>query len=403
MNQRSSSKQRRPKTTRKKTVARKPLRRWLRTWKRARFKQRLAMILVPLVAVICVIALVVGLTTFVRWRREVDAATAAQDATAQRYGFNPGNIISDGQFFNEHAMSQAEVQAFLDQQGGALASMRFDTESHPADELCEAYEGATDESAAAVIDKSARACGISQKVLLTMLQKEQHLVTATAPTDFQIRAAMGLSCPDDANCDPAYAGFFNQVYGAARRYRYYLNHPDDYAYHAGRFNYVQYSPIPSCGGSQVYIENNATALLYVYTPYQPNQAALEAGTGEGDACSSYGNRNFSLIYTDWFNGYTGYSVDLVIPILCSVTLVCNFIFAFWRSRFTQNALVYMLLNIGVGVLPYLLLLFRVGTGRIDAHSIPWVICLIISAITCLGLIIFQGRALRCELEKRLHM
>ncbi len=133
-----------------------------------------------------------------------------------------------------------------------------------------------------------------------MLQKEQHLVTATAPTDFQIRAAMGLSCPDDANCDPAYAGFFNQVYGAARRYRYYLNHPDDYAYHAGRFNYVQYSPIPSCGGSQVYIENNATALLYVYTPYQPNQAALEAGTGEGDACSSYGNRNFSLIYTDWF-------------------------------------------------------------------------------------------------------
>lgn len=110
-----------------------------------------------------------------------------------------------------------------------------------------------------------------------------------------------------------------------------------------------------------------------------------------------------LIFTDWFNGYTGYSVDLVIPILCSVTLVCNFIFAFWRSHFTQNALVYMLLNIGVGVLPYLLLLFRVGTGRIDAHSIPWVICLIISAITCLGLIIFQGRALRSELEKRLHI
>ncbi len=45
-----------------------------------------------------------------------------------------------------------------------------------------------------------------------------------------------------------------------------------------------------------------------------------------------------LIFTDWFHGYTGYSVDLAIPILCSVTLVCNFIFAFWRSHFTQNAL-----------------------------------------------------------------
>lgn len=110
-----------------------------------------------------------------------------------------------------------------------------------------------------------------------------------------------------------------------------------------------------------------------------------------------------LVFTDWFHGYRGYSIDLVIPILCSVTLVCNFVFAFWRSHFTQNALVYMLLNIGVGVLPYLLLFFRIGTGRLDTHSIPWVICLIISAVTCLGLIIFQGRALRSELEKRLHM
>ncbi len=110
-----------------------------------------------------------------------------------------------------------------------------------------------------------------------------------------------------------------------------------------------------------------------------------------------------LIFTDWFNGYTGYSLDLVVPILCSVTLVCNFIFAFLRTRFTENALVYMLLNIGVGILPYLLVFFRVGTGSFDAHSIPWVICLIISAITFLGLMIFQGHALRSEIEKRLHM
>lgn len=258
------------------------------------------MIGVPLLGIICVIAMIVGLVTFVRWKREVDDATAAQNATARQYGFNPGNIISDAQFFNEHAMSRDEVQAFLDDQGGALASMTFDTESHPADELCAAYDGASDETAAAIIDKSARACGISQKVLLTMLQKEQHLATAADPTEFQIRAAMGLSCPDDAHCDPAYAGFSNQVYGAARRYRYYLAHRDEYNYHAGRFNYVPYNPNPDCGGSDIYIENDATALLYIYTPYQPNQAALEAGTGEGDACSAYGNRNFSLIYTDWF-------------------------------------------------------------------------------------------------------
>lgn len=155
-------------------------------------------------------------------------------------------------------------------------------------------------TAAAIIDKSARACGISQKVLLTVMQKEQHLVTAVEPTDLQYKAAMGLSCPDDANCDPAYAGFFRQVYGAAHRYQYYVAHESAYGYHANALNYIQYHPDAGCGGTNVYIENKATALLYIYTPYQPNDASLAAGFGEGDSCSSYGNRNFALIYTNWF-------------------------------------------------------------------------------------------------------
>ena len=35
--------------------------------------------------------------------------------------------------------------------------------------------------------------------------------------------------------------------------------------------------------------------------------------------------------------------------------------------------------------------------------LTWVICLIVSVITFLGLVIFKGRALRAELEKRLHL
>ena len=110
-----------------------------------------------------------------------------------------------------------------------------------------------------------------------------------------------------------------------------------------------------------------------------------------------------IVFTDWFTGYTGYSLDLVVPILCSVTLVCNFIFAFLHSRFTANALVYLLMNIGVGLLPYILLFFRIDRGHIDGHSIPWVNCLIISAVTFLGLVIFKGRDLRSEIAKRLHL
>ncbi|MCH3974858.1 MAG: hemagglutinin [Bifidobacterium sp.] len=271
-----------------------------------RRKLSVAQIIVSIVAAFCALVLIMGLVRFVQWQHEISTVQNEQAAAARQYGFNPGDIISDGQFFNSNAMSQAEVQSFIDEQGAScsgtrcLKSMTFDTANRPADGLCSAYAGVKGESAAAIIDKSARACGLSQKVLLTMLQKEQQLVSASNPTAFQYKAAMGLNCPDDASCDPAYAGFFNQVYGAAKRYQYYRAHEADYHYHAKALNYVAYHPNASCGGSPVYIENEATALLYIYTPYQPNAAALQAGDGEGDACSSYGNRNFSIIYRGWF-------------------------------------------------------------------------------------------------------
>ena len=43
------------------------------------------------------------------------------------------------------------------------------------------------------------------------------------------------------------------------------------------------------------IENRATAALYYYTPFTPNAAALANLGGTGDACLSYGNRNFWLL------------------------------------------------------------------------------------------------------------
>ncbi|RBP98688.1 hemagglutinin [Bifidobacterium aemilianum] len=251
-------------------------------------------------------ALIMGVVRFAQWRVEVHEAEDRQSQLTSQYDFNPGKIVSDGQFFNANAMSQAEIQAFLDDKGKVctaghcLKTASFDTQTKPADQLCKAYQGASAESAAAVINKSAKACGISQKVLLAMLQKEQHLISANNPSDFQYKSAMGLSCPDDAACDPNYAGFFNQVYGAAKRYKYYQAHENEYPYRTRQLNDIRYNPNTSCGSSQVYIENEATRLLYIYTPYQPNQAALAAGYGEGDSCSAYGNRNFALIYRDWF-------------------------------------------------------------------------------------------------------
>lgn len=106
-----------------------------------------------------------------------------------------------------------------------------------------------------------------------------------------------------------------------------------------------------------------------------------------------------VIFADYYIGWHGIAVDTIVPVLCSVALVLNFIFAFINRRFTENGLVYLLLNIVVGVVPYIGLTLR--------HSVrpplAWVICLIISMITFLGLVIFKGRSLLAEFEKRLHM
>ena len=155
-------------------------------------------------------------------------------------------------------------------------------------------------SAAQIIHEVAQSCGINPQVLLVLLQKEQSLITDTWPWSIQYRSATGYGCPDTAPCDEEYYGFFNQVYEAARAFKRYAANPVNYNYRAGRNNYIQYNPNASCGGSNVYIQNQATANLYIYTPYQPNASALNNLYGSGDGCGAYGNRNFWRMFNDWF-------------------------------------------------------------------------------------------------------
>jgi len=94
------------------------------------------------------------------------------------------------------------------------------------------------------------------------------------------------------------------VYSAAKQFRRYAANPTGYSYRAGRANTILWHPNTACGSSSVYIENQATASLYDYTPYRPNDAALAAGYLTGDSCSSYGIRNFHLYFRDWFGSAT---------------------------------------------------------------------------------------------------
>ena len=159
-------------------------------------------------------------------------------------------------------------------------------------------------SAADIIEEIGVACGISEKVILVLLQKEQGLVTSSTPSASSFAFATGYNCPDSTGCDPAYGGFFYQVYYAARQFKFYRANPTHFNFQAGRANAILFSPNASCGSGSVVIQNQATAGLYDYTPYQPNAAALANLTGSGDSCSSYGNRNFWVYYNAWFGSPT---------------------------------------------------------------------------------------------------
>lgn len=237
-------------------------------------------------------------------------------------GFTPGNIIDDGVFFNSATMSEDDIQRFLEArvpncQSGytCLKDWRDTSRTTAADAMCGPYSGAADERASRIIFKVAQACGINPQVILATLQKEQGLVTHTWPSDWRYRIAMGQGCPDTAACDTRYYGFFNQVYGAAWQFKRYANPPGTSRYFTwyapGNTWNIQFNPNANCGSSPVFVANQATADLYYYTPYQPNAAALAAGTGTGDGCSAYGNRNFYYYFTEWFGTVRGTGMVLV--------------------------------------------------------------------------------------------
>ena len=223
--------------------------------------------------------------------------------------FDPGLIISDAEFFNSGSMSQADIQSLLEarEQGcratygyPCLKDYRESTATRAASAgRCAAYNGAASEAASQIIWKVATACGISPRVIVVLLEKEQGLVTSLAPTASRYRAATGYGCPDTAPCDAQYYGFYNQVYKAAWQFKTYGVNPSSWRYHPGNVA-IQYHPNAACGAPVVNIRNQATADLYNYTPYQPNAASLRNLRGSGDGCSSYGNRNFWVLYNDWF-------------------------------------------------------------------------------------------------------
>lgn len=262
--------------------------------------------LVSVVGGLAVAALLGGILTGFAQPAPAQAASAS--------AFDPGRIIDDALFFNGSTLSETAIQTFLQSRvptcaatsgnPGCIKDYRSDSAARPADKYCAAYAGGVGQLASTIIFNVAIACNISPQVLLVTLQKEENLILSKNPSAGAYTIAMGYGCPDTAVCDTQYYGFANQVYSAARQFDAYRMNFSYFNYRPGRVNTIQWNPNAACGSSQVYIQNAATAALYIYTPYQPNTAALANLYGTGDTCSSYGNRNFWAYFTDWFGSTT---------------------------------------------------------------------------------------------------
>ncbi|MFM1784475.1 MAG: hypothetical protein RLZZ579_752, partial [Actinomycetota bacterium] len=139
--------------------------------------------------------------------------------------FDPGLIISDSVFFDFGTMSVSQIQSFLDTKVSTcrkttgpdcLKDYRMDIPAVAATAPgavgpCKAIEPKSQATAAEVIYVIAQSCGINPKALIVLLEKEQSLITATRPTDYQYRAAVGYACPDSdpGICGKVNVGFFN--------------------------------------------------------------------------------------------------------------------------------------------------------------------------------------------------
>ncbi len=289
-----------------------------------------------------------------------NSTTQNVDAAAKASDFNAGNIIDDAVFYNKDAMTLAEIEEFLQKNttscdtwgtkaigkgryiGGKAVDANIsraeyaklmreagNTRYHAPPYVCltnyyenpktrktshdtnaERFEGSL--SAAEIIYKAAQDYGINPQVLLVTLRKEySYAFTDEWPLKDQYNTMMGYGCPDTgpgntANCDSKYYGFYNQVMKAAWQFNYYKNHIGEYNYQPGRENIISYSPNAACGYKKVYIENVATASLYIYTPYTPNAATLAAWPGTAN-CGAYGNRNFFMFFNEWFGSTHGRS------------------------------------------------------------------------------------------------
>jgi hypothetical protein len=229
-------------------------------------------------------------------------------------------LIDDNVFRDSGSMSAGDVQNFLNSEGSGLAGFsdieNCGSSSGPHYSFYATYYACGQRaSAAQIIAAAGQAYGISPRVILATLQKEQSLVTTPNPTASQLNCAMGyLSCGNDL-------GFFNQVDNGTWQFRtdmelgngnnWWGYTPASYpcngatslynnALKAGRT--VTFSDANGTAYSTITLANMSTATLYCYTPHVYNNPNGINGNPQFGTTGLYysGSYNFVKAFVTWW-------------------------------------------------------------------------------------------------------
>lgn len=199
---------------------------------------------------------------------------SAFPASADARIFNPNNIFTDAELYDATSVSQTAIQAFLEKKNSVLARLSFQ------------MNGVTQKSSE-VIWNTAQAYGINPKFLLTKLEKEQGLLSRSTATEKALDWATGYGC-FGGGCIEKYRGFVAQLDAAADTQRIYTEKKDQFSFKVGKATktYDSYVVTP---------QNQATANLYIYTPYVGASPELGISGNVG------GNRLFWRIWHRYFS------------------------------------------------------------------------------------------------------
>ena len=101
---------------------------------------------------------------------------------------------------------------------------------------------------------------------------------------------------------------------------------------------------------------------------------------------------------DRFTGFQGWSLNYVLPILCTSAMVAMSVIAKVKKLDIQNYILYLVIDCIFGILSFTLL----SAGR-TKQVIPSAICFASTIIFLAALFLFQGKALLAEIQRRFHL